>query len=377
MWSMADPVVRALQLLDLLQSAAVCSTADLARRLEVDERTVRRDVARLIAAGIHIESLRGRYGGYRLAPGSRVLPITFTGDEAVAVFLGLAHTRSPAGERDGAPQTALAKIRRAMRPQDAERGDAALALIRRSVVTGRADPAPGVILTMAQAIASHQVVELRYRNGDGVPSSRTVHPIDLVARSDRWYLVAFDVDRGADRAFRVDRISTARALPERFPAPERGDTRSWLEEHFATGTYRWTVVLHINATEQHIREHLPPSVARLRRRDAGPGDSSPWHRAEIHADALDWLPSAITGLACTVLIEGPPELRELVRTAATRMLRAAADDGPTPASAPAVPESATETRHTQEPTRDDQPQRGDRLRGRVGRPRDRQTRQTR
>lgn len=374
---MADPVVRALRLLELLQSAPVRATADLAQRLDVDERTVRRDVARLTAAGVHVESLRGRYGGYHLAPGSRVLPIMFSGEEAVAVFLGLARAQSPAGEWDVPAQTALTKIRRAMRPQDAERGDAALALIRRSGIGGEAEPLPAVVLTLAQAVASHQVVELRYRDGDGVPSSRTVHPLDLVARSDRWYLVAFDVDRGADRAFRVDRISTARALPERFPAPERGDTRSWLEEHFATGTYRWTVVLHINATEQHIREHLPPSVARLRRRDAGPGDSSPWHRAEIHADALDWLPSAITGLACTVLIEGPPELRELVRTAATRMLRAAADDGPTPASAPALPESPTETRHTQEPTRDDQPQRGDRLRGRVGRPRDRQTRQTR
>lgn len=330
MGSMADPTVRTLRLLELLQSAPQRTVAELVERLEVDERTVRRDVARLVAAGVHVESLRGRYGGYRLAPGSRVLPVVFSSEEVVAVFLGLARAQAASGAPEIAAQTALAKIRRAMRPRDAERVDTALAVTTRSAPGEAAGPDPAVTLTLAEAVGSRRVVDLRYRSTRGVPSRRRVHPHGLVAHSGRWYLVAFDADKREDRTFRVDGILTARTLPETFPAPGRSDAAARLIERFAEADYRWTVVLRIRAAEDQIRAHLPPSVARLERLDpapARPEPGPPWHRAEIHAESLGWIPAVIAALDCEVRVESPGELRDLVQDAATRMLRAASGAG--------------------------------------------------
>lgn len=327
----ADPTARTLQLLDLLQSAHQRTVAELADRLGVDERTVRRDVRRLAAAGVDVESVRGRYGGYRLASGARVLPVTFTGEEAVAVVLGLARGGAAPAGQDVAAQTALSKVRRAMRREDAARGDAALGVIAR----GRPDvgprPDPGVMLTLADAVASSRVVELRHHRDERPSSRRVVHPYGLVARERRWYLVASDTGTGEDRAFRVDRIRSARSLAETFLEPGPRDPASWLTEHFATADYAWTVVLHVRATEDHIRAHLPASVARLERQDAGTGTAGPpWHRAEIRAESLDWIPAVVAALGCEVRIERPDELRDRVRAVAARLLAAAADGTPGP-----------------------------------------------
>ena len=213
---MADPTARALQLLELLQSAPQRTVAELAERLAVDERTVRRDVARLTDLGVQVESVRGRYGGYRLAAGRRLLPIMFSGEEVVAVFLGLAHAQTTSGEPGLAVQTALSKISRAMRPDDARRVDAALGVLARSTPDGGRDPDPAVFLALADAVHTGRVVELRYHNAEGVPSRRRVHPYGVLTHARRWYLVAFDTERRDERTFRVDRIGTVRSLPETF-----------------------------------------------------------------------------------------------------------------------------------------------------------------
>lgn len=325
----ADPTARTLQLLDLLQSAQQRTVAELADRLGVDERTVRRDVRRLAAAGVEVESVRGRYGGYRLASSARVLPVTFTGEEAVAVVLGLARGGSAPAGQDVAAQTALAKVRRAMRRADAARADAALGVIARGGSEAGPRPDPAVMLTLADAVASSRVVELRH-HGDGRPSTRrVVHPYGVVARERRWYLVASDTGSGEDRAFRVDRIRSARSLAETFSEPGPRDPASWLTEHFASADYTWTVVLHVRATEDHIRAHLPPSVARLEPQGPGWGTAGPpWHRAEIRAQSLDWIPAVVAALGCEVRVEGPEELRERLRAVAARLLDAAAGGPP-------------------------------------------------
>lgn len=327
---MADPTARALQLLELLQSAHQRTVTELAERLGVDERTVRRDVARLVDLGLPVETLRGRYGGYRLAPGRRVLPLMFDAEEVVAVFLGLAGVQEASHERGIATQTALAKIRRALRTADAERIDALLGVVTHPSQHGVAAPDPALMLALAQAVELRHVLDLRYVSSDDVPSRRTVHPYDLVRHSDRWYLVAFDTGRQEERTFRVDRVRSARPLRETFTAPRRPDPEGRLLDGFADAHYRWHVVLRIRTTEDRIRARLPRSVARLERLDrggAGTGeDGLPWYRAQIHAASLDWLPSVIASLDCEVRIEGPRELRGRVRAAAARMLHAADDD---------------------------------------------------
>lgn len=326
---MADTTARALQLLELLQSAQLRTVDALAERLEVDERTIRRDVTRLRDLGLPVEAVRGRYGGYRLAPGRRVLPLMFSSEEVVAVFLGLVRAEASSRAPEIAAQTALAKIKRALPDAEAGRIDALLGVMTRTSQSRPVAPDPGVMLTLAEAVGLRQVLDLRYLDGQGAPSRRTIHPYGLVAHADRWYLVAFDTEKQDERTFRVDRIRTARVVPGAFVAPQRPDAADHLLGHFADADYRWQVVLRIRDTEERIRNHLPASVARLERLQRSSDaheDDPPWHRAEIHAESLDWLPSVIAALGCEVVIDHPEELRSQVRTAAKRMLLASSDE---------------------------------------------------
>ncbi|MDP3949486.1 YafY family protein [Microbacterium sp.] len=324
---MADTTARALQLLELLQSAQLRTVAELAERLGVDERTIRRDVTRLQDLDVPVETMRGRYGGYRLAHGQRVLPLIFSTEEVVAVFLGLARAQADSRAPEIAAQTALAKIKRALPIADARRIDALLGVMTRTSQHGAVAPDPGVMLTLAEAVDLRRVLDLRYLSGRGTPSRRTIHPYALVTHADRWYLVAYDTEKQEERTFRVDRIRTARVVPGEFDAPQRPDAAARLLDLFADADYRWRVVLRIRDTEERIRVHLPLSVARLEKLNSAADhpheDAPPWHRAEIHAESLDWLPSVIAALGCEVAIDQPEELRGRVRAAAKRMLHAA------------------------------------------------------
>ncbi|WP_201774770.1 helix-turn-helix transcriptional regulator [Demequina salsinemoris] len=325
---MADTTARVLELLELLQSADLRTVAELAGRLGVDGRTVRRDVARLVDIGVPVETVRGRYGGYRLAAGQRVLPLVFGREEAVAVFLGLAAAQASADPPSLAAQTALAKVKRALPISEAGRIDGLLDVM--GMPTLRAwdvSPDPAIMLTLAEATSHRRVVELRYVDGTGTPSRRIVHPYGIGSREGRWYLVAFDPARHDERTFRVDRIHTVRPLTGAFdPSPDL-DVASSLSERFAAADYRWRVVLRINAAQEHIRKHLPVSVARLERLEPPPDgtdDGVPaWYRAEIHAESLDWLPPVLAALGCEVLIDEPAELRDRVKQAADHLRRAA------------------------------------------------------
>ncbi|WP_105565580.1 helix-turn-helix transcriptional regulator [Microbacterium halophytorum] len=327
---MSDTTARALRLIELLQSAQQRTVAELADRLDVDERTIRRDMARLVDLGLPVETLRGRYGGYRLAPGRRVLPLMFSAEEAVAVYLGLARAQAASREPELAAQTALSKIRRALPIADAQRVDDLLSAMTRTSPHGDTAPDPAVMLTLAEAVVRRQGLDLRYVSRAGASSRRAVHPYGLVAHSDRWYLVALDTDQQEERTFRVDRIRSVRSLRETFTPPQRPDAEAHLLDLFAAAQYRWHVVLRIRTSEERIRGHLPRSVARLELVDRGETDAGdaglPWYRAEIHAESLDWLPPVIAALDCEVTIEGPDELRDRVRDAAARMLHAT-DDG--------------------------------------------------
>ncbi|WP_178945522.1 YafY family protein [Kocuria sp. TGY1127_2] len=326
---MVGPTARALHMLELLQSAQLRTVSELAERLDVDERTIRRDAARLYDLGVPVETLRGRYGGYRLAPGQRVLPLMFSREEVVAVFLGLANAQAASREPGIAAQTALSKIKRAMPTADAKRIDMLLGVMTGSSQYGGAAPDPAVMLTLAEAVNHRDVLDLRYLSAKGGLSWRTIHPYALVAHSDRWYLLAFDTDRQDERTFRVDRIRSVRSIGGTFALPRPHETEGHLLESFANADYRWHVVLRIRQTADRIRAHLPLSVARLegldRTADQGCEDAPSWYRAEIHAENLDWLPSVIAALDCEVVIDRPNELRDRVRATATRMLHTADD----------------------------------------------------
>jgi predicted DNA-binding transcriptional regulator YafY len=313
---MARPAGRVLTLLELLQSGGTRTMAELADRLGVGERTVRRYVDHLIDLDVPVESVRGRYGGYRLAPGYRLPPLMLTDDEALAVLLGLVAGRRAGLTADGtANETASAKIRRVLPARLARRLDALLASVAFTDEPGTPDtPDTGVLLTMSDAVRHHRPVSIRYTRRDGRRSERTLHAYGIVAHRGRWYVTGRDAGLGADRTFRLDRIAGARLLPGEFEPPDGVDPARRVVSSFATAGYRHEVVLRVQGTVEQIRTWLPATVATV----TEDGDGG-WRRVEIRAERLDWLPPLLAALDLPFVIQRPEELRDLVAALADRL----------------------------------------------------------
>jgi predicted DNA-binding transcriptional regulator YafY len=334
---MARPTARVLTLLELLQSGGIRTVAELAGRLDVDERTVRRYVDHLIDLDVPVESVRGRYGGYRLAAGYRLPPLMLSDDEALAVLLGLVAGRR-AGlltTADAASETAAAKIRRVLPERLGHRLDALLGSLAFTPARGEtgggtagetAAPETEVLLALADAVRHRRLVWIRYTAGDGRRSERTLHPYGLVAHAGRWYVTGADPGIGEDRTFRLDRIADVRTRPGSFEPPEGFDPARQVLSGLATAPYRHEVTLRIQATAGQIRARLPASVAIIEELPPADGtdfSTEPWFRVELRAQRLDWLPPVLASLDRPFLVERPEELRDLIVALAGRLAAAA------------------------------------------------------
>jgi predicted DNA-binding transcriptional regulator YafY len=325
---MARPAARVLTLLELLQSGGVRTVAELADRLGVEGRTVRRYVDHLLDLDVPVESVRGRYGGYRLAPGYRMPPLMLTDEEALAVLLGLV-----AGRRAGlmtaagtASETAAAKIRPVLPERLARRLDTVLGSLAFTAPPGEfatpesTAPESSVLLCLADAVRHHRPVWIRYTAADGRRSERTLHPYGLVAHAGRWYVTGVDPGAGEDRTFRLDRIADARTRPGSFEPPAGLDPAQRVLSGLAQAPYRHEVTLRIQATAEQIRARLPASVASIEEAaaDADPRGAG-WLRVDLRAERLDWVPAVLASLDRPFVIERPDELRGLVAALAERL----------------------------------------------------------
>ena len=359
---MSGPTSRVLTLLELLQSGGTRTLAELADRLGVDRRTVRRYVDHLTDLGVPVEAVRGRYGGYRLGRGHRLPPLALTDDEALAVLLGLA-----AGRRAGLPaaasvagETAAAKIRRVLPEPVARRLAALLDTVAFTAPEGDAGaPDADTLLTVADAAGHHRPLAFGYADRHGRRTSRVLHPRGIVAHAGRWYLTGVDPALGEERTFRLDRVSDARVLPGAFEPLPDGDPAERVVEGFATAAYRYDVRLRVHGTVARIRARLPASVARIDEGTASddataPGDEDAprdgatpagnadadadaderWRHVRIRAERLDWLPPVLASLDRPFVVEHPAELRELVATFADRLAGYARTAGPTEPGTP-------------------------------------------
>jgi predicted DNA-binding transcriptional regulator YafY len=326
---MSRPIARVLTLLELLQSGGIRTVAELADRLEVDERTVRRYVDHLIDLDVPVESVRGRYGGYRLASGYRMPPLMLSDDEALAVLLGLV-----AGQRVGlmtatgtASETAAAKIRRVLPERLGRRLDAVLATLAFTAPPGEPTaPETAVLLSIADAVSHRRPVSIRYTAADGRHSERTLYPYGLVAHSGRWYVTGTDATIGEGRTFRLDRIAAARTLPGSFEPPAGLDPAQRVLSGFATAPYRHEVILRIQGTAEQIRTRFPASVAIVAESpsaNSADAETEYWSRVELRAERLDWLPAVLASLDLPFVIERPDELRDLVVALASRLTHSA------------------------------------------------------
>ncbi|MBP2368227.1 helix-turn-helix transcriptional regulator [Pseudonocardia parietis] len=317
---MSRPTSRVLTVLELLQTGGTRTRAELAERLGVDERTVRRYVGHLIDLEIPVVSVRGRYGGYRLGRGYRLPPLMFTDEEAVAVCLGLI-----AGSRTGlttaaaaAGETARAKIRRVLPTASGARLDALLGTVS---FTGdpvrRPAPGPDVLLAVADSVQHRRPLAFGYTNATGERSARRVHPHGLVAHSGRWYVTALDPTIAEDRTFRLDRMSDVRAVEGAFAPPEdRVDAATRVLDGIAAAPRGHEVVVRVRGVAEEVRARLPAGLAVVERL----GRES---RVTLHAERLDWVPGVLIALDRGFVVERPPELRERLAELAARLVRAA------------------------------------------------------
>lgn len=224
---MASTSSRALRLLSLLETHRYWPGTELARRLEVSARTLRRDVERLRELGYPVHAYRGVDGGYQLAAGAALPPLVVDDEEAVALVLGL-HAAAQGGVSDIAESSvrALAKVTR-MLPRRLSRR---VRTLREMIVPASwGDPGEavdgGALVTVAQACQDAERVRFGYTARDGRRSERHVEPHRLVSLGRRWYLVAYDIDRADWRSFRLDRIAEARTTgawfrPRELPATD-------------------------------------------------------------------------------------------------------------------------------------------------------------
>jgi predicted DNA-binding transcriptional regulator YafY len=323
---MSRPTARVLALLELLQSGGTQRLADLAARLGVDERTVRRYATHLADLDIPVTSVRGRHGGYRLAPGFRMPPLMLTDDEALAVLLGLA----TAARRGSAPSaeaadTAIAKLTRVLPDALRHRLDALLETARFTEPRRPTPTAPAsVLLTLAQATDERRPVAIAYASADGRRSERVLYPYGIVAHAGRWYVTGADSASGEVRTFRLDRISSPFLQHGSFERPEGFDPREQVLTGLAEAPHTHQVSLRARAEPAEVLAALPPGIATVHDLDAADPDvGRGWVRVRIQADRLEWLPAVLAGLAHPFVVEGPEELKVLVQRLARRLEAAA------------------------------------------------------
>lgn len=311
----SDPSGRLLALLSLLQTPREWPGSELARRLEISQRTVRRDIDRLRDLGYPVHATMGAEGGYRLAAGSAMPPLLLDDEEAVAIAVGLrVAAGQPVAGIEEASVRALTKLEQVLPARLRYRVGALGAATVTIPGTGPAvDPA--TLTLVAAAIANRERVRFGYRAADGAESRRLVEPHNLVAAGRRWYLLANDLDRDDWRVYRLDRVAEPVATGARFTprAVPDGDAAAFVTSkmYSTVPTFQAVVTLHLPA--ERVPAHLGGQVTPV---DAGRC------RWESVADTVEWLAFRLLTVGCEFDAHEPPELVEHLATVSARAARA-------------------------------------------------------
>ncbi|MET7757033.1 YafY family protein [Streptomyces sp. NPDC005389] len=313
---MTDTPVRLLNLLSLLQTPREWPGSELAERLSVSPRTIRRDIDRLRDLGYPVEATLGAVGGYRLVAGTAMPPLLLDDEEAVAIAVGL---RAGAGHAiegvEEASVRALAKLEQVLparlRHRVSTLQNATLPLTRGDGAT----VTPATLTTLAGAVTGREKLRFGYRAGDGAESKRLVEPYRLVSTGRRWYLVAYDLGREDWRTFRVDRVSDPLATGARFTPRElpAGDAAQLLVRSMSRAQPELDLDVTFEAPADFVTARLPshlvptatgPATCRLRTRSA---------------DSVEWLAIRLALVDAPFTIQSPPSLLTYVEDLAARL----------------------------------------------------------
>jgi predicted DNA-binding transcriptional regulator YafY len=300
---------RVLVLLEALQDSQSASGPELARRLGVDVRTVRRDVVSLRDLGIPVEAERGRGGGYRLRPGYRMPPLMLTADEATTVALGLITARHDGLDAGGA----LAKIRRILPDRVRVRVEALEQTLGFTRPGHDASPPAGEhVLLLAEAARRGRRVSAHYTASDGAESERELSPYGLVAHAGRWYVPAYDHGREAARTLRADRFGAVRLGGAGRPPPPGFDAVESVSRALARVPWTHAVEVVLHQPLDRARERFPPTLAEL--------EPAGEHTVlRMRTESLDWVAGLLAASGTTFEVRRPDELRTSVHALADRL----------------------------------------------------------
>ncbi|MCD4524147.1 YafY family protein [Nocardioides sp. cx-173] len=308
---------RMLRLLSLLQTHRYWPGEELAQRLEVSGRTLRRDIDRLRELGYAVDASRGVAGGYQLRAGGSLPPLLLEDEEAVAIAVGLQQAAN--GSVGGMEETsvqALTKVIALMPPRLRRQMDALRSQTDNLVWGGGPHIDPAILTTLAQACRDDEPLHLTYTARGAEPTERWVEPHRLVSLGRRWYLVAYDRDRQDWRSFRVDRIASPRTTGHRYRPRElpADDALAFVQAGIRRIPQRYDVRVRVAAD--------PAVVARAVGRW---GDVTPYEQGCLLAmsvDDLQWPVMVLAQLGADFTVESPVELVDLVSEVSARFARA-------------------------------------------------------
>ena len=314
---MYHPTTRVLTVLELLQARGRLTGPELAERLEVDLRTVRRYVTMLQDLGIPVEAERGRHGGYRLRPGFRLPPLLFTDDEALAIMLGLLAARrlglvSSASTVEGA----LAKVERVL-PQDVR---ARIAAVQQTAtfdpVRGVSLPTTETVMSVAAAVNEQRRITLQYASAHGEETERAVDLYGLVHLMGRWYAPGYCHLRRDLRLFRLDRILQIRLHEETFQRPPHFDPLGFVQDALAVAPNVWHVEALLATSLEEARREIPAYEASLE-----PDPDGVIFRANV--ECLDAAARYLVRLGFRFEVRQPTELCDVLKALAADLREAA------------------------------------------------------
>ena len=320
--NMLTTSARLLRLLLLLQSRRSWSGAELAQSLEVNVRTLRRDIDRLRQLGYPIEACSGVAGGYQLGTGASLPPLLLQEDEALAVLIALKTAHVGIQGIQEAAIRSFVKIQKLLPDKLKSKAEA----ITQSVVV---DPwtrtwiESDVLIELVDACLLHLKVEFDYVKRQGEQGRRKVEPVGVVYTSGRWYLAAWDLSREDWRTFRVDRISSEVQLGDNFaarPLPENGNIRKYISRSLGVDCYKYKARIIYHASKAVMEKKISPNTGLFQEIDQNKC------LFEVGIDSLDNLGLYLCSAGVDFEIDSPKELIEHCRTWSLRLQRACSDN---------------------------------------------------
>ena len=320
-FALESPTAKVLRTLGWLQGRPGITSAELAQRLEVSDRAVRRYVAIMREAGIPIESVRGRYGGYRLGRSLQPPPFVFTASEALGLVMAVLDGHHAAADPEDPVGSALGKLIRSL-PADTGRHAATVREHAMAAPDSRAArPDPSLTSLLVEALAGRKGVRISSTAESGSSVETRVDPWAIVVRHGRWYLICFSHQAGAARAFRIDRFDRVDILNVDVEPPADLNPVTWLESHLGS-SWRFTTCVEFAAPFDAVAPHIGAAMGRLEPTEDG-------NRCILNGTTNNpamYAGERLAGVPYPFVVHGGPELRDAVATVAER-LRLAVEAG--------------------------------------------------